>query len=138
MPLAVIGAGLGRTGTNSLKVALERLLRGRCYHTHEVVLNLDHVPLWQRAFAVGDGDWNALFDGYSAAVDWPACRFWPQLARRFPEALIVLSTRHSAEEWWTSADKTVFASMERGPLSWPRGLVPNDGSRDAAVHGPME
>jgi hypothetical protein len=114
--LKVIGAGLGRTGTNSLKIALERLLGGRCYHTHELVLNLQHVPLWQQAFDTGDGEWDAIFDDYVATVDWPGCRFWPQLLATYPDALVVLSTRNSAEEWWASAERTVFASMKRGPL----------------------
>lgn len=114
--LLAIGAGLGRTGTNSLKAALERLTGGACYHTHEVLLNLDHVPIWEHAFEAGDGDWDALFAGYTAAVDWPACRFWRELAQLAPNAPIILSTRQTAEEWWASAQPTVFASMRRGPL----------------------
>jgi hypothetical protein len=114
--LRVIGAGLGRTGTNSLKLALERLLAGACYHTHEVVLNLHHVPLWQDAVRADDGHWDRIFAGYRATVDWPACRLWPQLMRKYPDALVLLSTRDTAEQWWDSASQTVFASMKRGPL----------------------
>jgi hypothetical protein len=114
--LEVIGAGLGRTGTNSLKVALERLLGGPCYHTHEVILNLDHVALWQQAFDGGGRDWGALYDGYAATVDWPGCTWWRELATVYPDSVVVLSTRASAQEWWASAADTVFASMKRGPL----------------------
>jgi hypothetical protein len=80
------------------------------------LLNLDHVALWEHAFETGHGDWDALFDGYTAAVDWPACRFWRELADLSPGASIILSTRSTAEEWWSSAERTVFASMRRGPL----------------------
>jgi hypothetical protein len=116
MVLLAIGAGLGRTGTNSLKAALERLTGCPCYHTHEVLLNLDHVMLWQQAFQRGEGDWDAIFGRYVATVDWPGCAFWSQLAARYPEAPIILSTRATSEEWWASAQDTVFASMKRGPL----------------------
>jgi hypothetical protein len=116
MTLAVIGAGLGRTGSNSLKVALERLLGAPCYHTHEVILNLDHVAVWQAAFDGSEPDWDRLLTGYAAAVDWPACKWWRQLADRAADALVVLSTRASSQEWWDSAVPTVFASMKRGPL----------------------
>jgi hypothetical protein len=116
MTLLAIGAGLGRTGTNSLKAAIEHLTGGRCYHTHEVLLNLDHVQRWQFAFENGDADWDAMFDGYVATVDWPGCRFWEQLADRYPNAPVILSARHSGEAWWASAEPTVFASMKRGPL----------------------
>jgi hypothetical protein len=116
MTLVAIGAGLGRTGTNSLKSAIERLTGGSCYHTHEVLLNLGYVQPWQDAFENGDAHWDAIFDGYVATVDWPGCRFWAQLAERYPDAAIILSTRENADEWWASAERTVFASMERGPL----------------------
>jgi hypothetical protein len=116
MTLRVIGAGLGRTGTNSLKLALEQLLGEPCYHTHEVVLNLDHVPLWQHAFQTGNADWETIFDGYGATVDWPGCCFWRDLSSMYPEALVVLSARSNPDEWWASAQRTVFASMNRGPL----------------------
>ena len=32
-----MGAGVGRTGTESLKLGLERLLGGPCYHMLEVI-----------------------------------------------------------------------------------------------------
>ena len=37
MTLKVIGAGFGRTGTNSLKLALEQLGFGPCHHMFEVI-----------------------------------------------------------------------------------------------------
>ena len=87
MTLRVVGAGLGRTGTMSLKVALERLLGGRCYHMAEVMNRPEHVPLWRQAAGGTLPDWNELFRGYRAAVDWPACSFWPELSKAFPDAI---------------------------------------------------
>jgi len=107
MTLRVVGAGLGRTGTLSLKLALERLLGAPCYHMLEVFAHPEHVALWHAAARGEPVDWRALFAGYAAAVDWPVGSFWPEVSDAFPEALIVLSTR-SAESWWQSASQTIF------------------------------
>ncbi len=112
MALRVIGAGLGRTGTLSLKGALERLLGAPCYHMFEAVQHPEHVARW-RAAARGElPDWDRLFDGFAAAVDWPASAFWRELSEAYPDAPIVLSTR-SAESWWASASQTIFAVQDR-------------------------
>jgi len=76
MSLRVVGAGLGRTGTNSLKLALERLLGGPCYHMLEVFPRPHHFPYW---IAAGKGDmpdWDKLFEGFVATVDWPSTSWW--------------------------------------------------------------
>jgi len=108
MSLRVIGAGLGRTGTMSLKGALERLLGAPCYHMIEVFPRPAHFGLWTAAARGEPVDWHALFDGFQATVDWPASAFWKEIAQAFPEALILLSTRDSAESWWKSASQTIF------------------------------
>ena len=107
MTLQVIGAGVGRTGTMSLKLGLERLLGAPCYHMAEVFTHPEHIPLWHAAARGEPVDWRALFSGYAAAVDWPVGSFWPEVAAAFPDALILLSTR-SAESWWQSASQTIF------------------------------
>jgi hypothetical protein len=112
MPLRVVGAGLGRTGTLSLKLALERLLGAPCYHMTEVFAHPDHVALWHAAARAEPVDWHALFAGYAAAVDWPVGSFWPEVSEAFPEAWIVLSTR-SAESWWQSASQTIFPTSAK-------------------------
>jgi hypothetical protein len=99
MTLQVVGAGLGRTGTHSLKLALERLLGGPCYHMVEVFGHPEHVDVWRRAALGETVDWDALFDGYVACVDWPGGSFWHELADAYPEAPILLSTRDSADTW---------------------------------------
>lgn len=114
MTLRVVGAGLGRTGTHSLKVALEQLLGAPCYHMLEVLARPGSVDVWQDALDGKPVDWYALMDGYAAAVDWPVVAFWPELADAFPDAIVLLSTRSSAQAWWKSADDTIFAVGRRG------------------------
>lgn len=110
MALKVVGAGLGRTGTMSLKMGLEKLLGGPCYHMYEVFQHLDHVPLWHDAALDKPVDWDKIFDGYVAAVDWPVGAFWKEISDFYPDSLIVLSSR-DPEKWWTSAHETIFKSI---------------------------
>lgn len=118
MSLRVIGAGVGRTGTNSLQLALQQLLGGSCYHMHEVFPRPDDIPVWHDAALGQMPDWPAFLSAFTAAVDWPASAFWCELATAFPRALIVLSTRRDAETWWQSASGTIFPATlaaEDGP-----------------------
>lgn len=107
LPLQVIGAGVGRTGTSSLTAALSRLLGGPCYHFEEVIRSPEHVALWRRALGNELHDWEAIFSGYAATTDWPGAAFWEPLSHAYPDALVVLSTRNSAEEWFASARATI-------------------------------
>ncbi len=107
MALKVIGAGLGRTGTHSLKIALEKLLGGTCYHMVEVFQHPEHMPLWLEAARGTLKDWSWLGDNYTAEVDWPASAFYKELMEEYPDALVLLSTR-SPESWWKSASNTIF------------------------------
>jgi hypothetical protein len=111
--LRVVGAGLPRTGTRSLKDALELLLGGRCYHMAEVFRNLEDVPAWRAALRGDEVDWSSFPPDCVAAVDWPASAFWRELAAANPEALIVLSTRDSAAQWWESADATILPVLRQ-------------------------
>ncbi|GLZ78857.1 sulfotransferase family protein [Actinorhabdospora filicis] len=111
--LRVIGAGLPRTGTSTLKAALPMLVGGSCYHMTEVFEHPDHLEGW-KAVTEGDTDrLDGLLDGYTSAVDWPASAYWPQLAEANPEALIVLSVRDDGPTWWGSMDATVMAQAYR-------------------------
>ena len=107
MTLKVIGAGFGRTATASLKYALETLLEGPCYHVSEVLGKPGHVDLWLDA-AAGRPDWDAIFDGYAATVDFPASNYWRELAQAFPDAKILLSLR-DAGRWFQSTQETIFS-----------------------------
>jgi hypothetical protein len=114
MELQVVGAGLGRTGTHSLKVALEQLLGGPCYHMVEVFGRPDQRGTWAAAVRGEDVDWASFLAPYRATVDWPAAAFWQELSVAAPDAVIVLSTRDS-DAWWKSASETIFAVLSRGP-----------------------
>lgn len=117
MELRVLGAGLGRTGTLSLKLALERLLGEPCYHMVELFSHPGHVALWHGAARGEMPDWRELFRDYGAAVDFPVAVFWPELSDSFPEALVVLSLR-DPESWWRSASSTIFPDVLRAEGPW--------------------
>jgi hypothetical protein len=123
MNLRVVGAGLPRTGTASLGVALEHLLGGRIYRMSMIPGHpFDLGSGWNQALAGGTPDWGQLLDGYIAAVDWPASMFWRELSEANPDALVLLSVRDTAETWWHSADETFlpFARMALAP-DWNEG-----------------
>jgi hypothetical protein len=121
--LRVVGAGVGRTGTHSLKIALEKLLGGQCYHMIECFPRPDHPGTWLAAMNGEDVDYGALLGGFVAAVDWPACTMWRDLADANPDAIILLSTREP-ESWWRSCENTIFQAitraMEGEPNDWTR------------------
>ena len=93
MSLKVIGAGFGRTGTLSLKAALEELRLGPCYHMIEVNAHPEHDALWL-ALAKGESsDWRPMLQGYASTVDWPTTYVWKELAAANPQAKIILTLR---------------------------------------------
>jgi len=118
MKLDVVGAGLGRTGTQSLKLALEELGVGPCYHMMEVFGNTEHIPLWAAATRGEAPDWDDLFGNYRSTVDWPACAFWRELAEKNPNAKVLLSVRDS-DAWYESFYNTIYQSMLREPPPKP-------------------
>ena len=121
MTLKVISAGFGRTGTMSLKLALEQLGLGPCHHMIEVIGNGEkQVPLWNDVLA-GKPDFDAIYDGYNSAVDWPSAAFWKDLADYYPDAKIILSSR-SAESWYNSISETILAAVW-APENWPPQAV---------------
>lgn len=112
MALDVIGAGFGRTGTLSLKTALEHLGFERCHHMMEVMANPAQAPVWTAACRGERVDFDALLAGYRATVDWPACVFWRELMAAYPDAKILLSVRPSAR-WFASFRSTIYEVMTR-------------------------
>jgi hypothetical protein len=118
MELEVVGAGFGRTGTQSLKLALEELGVGPCYHMMEVFGNTEHIPLWAAATRGETPDWDALFANYRSTVDWPGCAFWRDLAAKNPNARILLSYRNS-DDWYDSFHNTIYQAMTRDPPPEP-------------------
>ena len=98
--MKVIGAGFGRTGTMSLKVALETLGFDPCYHMTEVFAHPDHAGFWISAWREEPADWDGILGEYEAAVDWPACTFYEELMERNPDAKVILSVRDPSELPW--------------------------------------
>ena len=114
MALKVVGAGVGRTGTNSLKLALERLTGDPCHHMFELFGDPEQIPLWTDAIEGRPVDWSTHPVGYTCLVDWPGASFWPELSAANPEALVLLSVR-SPESWYTSASNTIFQVFDNAP-----------------------
>jgi hypothetical protein len=110
MSLKVVGAGVGRTGTHSLKIALEQLLGGPCHHMVDVLVDPTQRSGWIDAIEGRPVDWDTVLAGYVAVVDWPGCSFWPELSAAYPDALVLLSTR-DPESWYRSASNTIFQSL---------------------------
>jgi hypothetical protein len=94
-----------------LKLALEELLGGSCYHMLEVRERPDDPDVWGEAYGGTQPDWRAFFDGYQATVDWPAAPFWKELSDAFPDAPILLSVR-DADSWWKSCSTTIFIALD--------------------------
>ena len=109
MSLKVIGAGFGRTGTTSLKAALERLGFNRCYHMFEFMEHPEHAKYWDAASKGKPVDWDALFEGYQSTLDWPGCSYYQELMQRYPDAKVLLTVR-DPEKWYQSAQKTIFSA----------------------------
>ena len=141
MPLDVIGAGLGRTGTTSLKLALERLGFSRCHHMTELFAYPETGALWEAAAEGKPVDWEILLAGYRATTDWPACHFYRELARFYPNAKVILTVR-DAESWFRSTQSTIFrpehiVKLEKRPNGGflKKGIMPTfDGRLNDREH----
>jgi sulfotransferase family protein len=104
----VIGVGLGRTGTNSLKEALEQLGFGPCYHMFNVVEQPYRIRHWQAAVDGRPVDWDEVFAGYESVLDFPSAVFWRDIVRHYPDAPVILTVR-DPERWYESAARTIFS-----------------------------
>ena len=122
MTLKVIGTGFGRTGTDSMREALDMLGFGPCHHMYEVMAHEEQKRLW-RAFVQGTPTpWDQLFEGYSSCIDWPSAHYWPELIRAYPQARVIL-THRSAESWWASFEKTIVEGLRQSTDPASLGLA---------------
>lgn len=110
--LRIIGAGFGRTGTLSLRQALERLGYAPCDHMQENFAHPERFALWGGAYrqklAGAAIDWRPLLNGYQAILDWPGVYFWRELCTAHPEARVILTVR-DADRWVDSMQSTILA-----------------------------
>lgn len=111
MTLKVIGTGFGRTGTDSMREALNILGFGPCHHMHELMNNETQKQLWYDHATGKNPGWDKLFNGYNSCVDWPSASYWRDLIVEYPDAKVILTWR-SAESWWTSFEKTILPHMQ--------------------------
>ncbi|MEO3811828.1 sulfotransferase family protein [Sphaerisporangium sp. B11E5] len=110
--MKVIGVGFGRTGTTSLKAALELLGYGPCYHMFDIVEEPSRITTWIDA-AEGRGvDWDRAFQGFASAVDFPVAAFWRELTAHYPDTRVILTVR-DAGAWYDSATRTIFKKARR-------------------------
>ncbi|KAI4263814.1 MAG: hypothetical protein L6R42_001050 [Xanthoria sp. 1 TBL-2021] len=122
--LQVIGAGLPRTGTSSLKAALEFLGFDPCHHMVECFNKPEHSVLFTNLINAKTNP-NTTPDelnlqtaalkkglrGYRAAVDAPTCEVYEEMLAIFPNAKVILSVRDSKEQWWKSFNDTVGVQL---------------------------
>lgn len=134
--LKVIGTGLGRTGTHSLKLALEHLGFGKCYHMMELFQNPQGLKYFKRAEKNELVNWDELFKGYSAAVDYPVARYYKQITQFYPEAKVIHTIR-DPEEWYESASSTIFWASKPYSLKILKLAVHLPFSREARKRIPV-
>lgn len=127
MTISLIGAGYGRTGTLSLKSALETLGYNKCHHMIEVINNPGEPERWMQAIDAQTVDWESLLEGYQATVDWPACHFYRELADYYPKAKVLLSIRDPLE-WFESISATTLRVIRKRMQSSEPGQPKNLGS----------
>jgi hypothetical protein len=121
--LKVIGAGFGRTGTSSLKTALEQLGFGPCHHMEEVFRHPEQIPLWV-AVARGEAvDWDAVFRGYESAVDFPTSYWYREIMAHWPDARVILTVR-DPDGWYRSTRATIYAINRDIPNRWVARFFP--------------
>lgn len=119
--LKIIGAGLGRTGTDSVQAALERLGFGPCHHMKELFVNPSSIRGWLDAATGGPADWDQLLAGYGSAVDWPSVSFWRELAAAYPQAKVLLTVR-DPQRWYDSVADTLYRSRYESVVEMPPAL----------------
>ncbi len=112
--MQVIGAGFGRTGTLSLKNALEELGVGPCYHMVEALWgDTSRIETWKEAAQGNQVDWQHLLAGFESTVDWPGCTFYEPLMHEFPDAKVLLTVR-DPDAWYESARDSIYATLIAG------------------------
>lgn len=127
MTISLIGAGYGRTGTLSLKSALETLGYNKCHHMIEVINNPGEPERWLQAIDATNVNWESLLEGYEATVDWPACHFYKELADYYPKAKVLLSIRDPLA-WFESMSATTLGVIRKRMQASEAGQQKNLGA----------
>jgi hypothetical protein len=117
--MKIIGAGFGRSGTMSIKSALDQLGYGPCYHMKITLKRYHHMQFFMRAWAGKKVNWKKFFHRYNSVVDWPACSFYKDLMNEFPDAKVLLNIR-DPEAWYSSMKETIYAIQPAFPWWFPK------------------
>jgi len=120
--MKVIGSGFGRTGTLSMKYALEELGFDPCYHMQEVVKNPSHLKLWHDIVMGKPKNWDKIFTGFRATVDFPASIYYKELMEKYPDAKVVHTIR-DPERWYNSTHETIYQVGFVFP-TWVKTIIP--------------
>ncbi len=112
--MQVIGSGFGRTGTGSLKVALEQLGFGPCYHMDVVIKDPPRFEAWNKLTQGGSADWDAIFEGFESTVDFPACQYYKELMAAYPDAKVIHTVR-DPQRWYESFYETIYYGKDMFP-----------------------
>ena len=112
MSIKIIGAGFPRTGTLTLKNALETLGFEKTYHYKDLIANPKKLKYWQELENYGNTDFDKLFDGFEASVDFPGYPYYKVLLNKYPDAKVIL-TKRNFENWYESTQKTIWQSAHK-------------------------
>jgi hypothetical protein len=134
-PLKVIGAGFGRTGTESLKQALEQLGFGKCYHMFELMKNPEHLAEWETLERGETPNYDLLFRDYQSCTDFPAALYYREFMQQYPNSKVVLTVR-DADKWYESATNTILREIPSFFLALIRffGLFSKTAQAYPAIH----
>ena len=113
--MKVICAGWGRTGTRSLKFALEKLLRQPSYHMQNILLNKKDAKIWHDSIFKKNEEfkWDKIYKGYGACLDFPSCNYYKELMEAYPESKVILTIRED-ESWiksWNVLNNQILKSL---------------------------
>ncbi|ADD41821.1 sulfotransferase family protein [Stackebrandtia nassauensis] len=114
--LTVIGASFGRTGTASVRFALEQLGFGPCHHIRHLFASDRHARDWLRVAEGEPADWHRLLFGFAATIAWPASCYWRELAEANPSAKVLLVHRDPSD-WYASVARTLYRRRPKRPVA---------------------
>ncbi len=119
MSIKIIGAGFPRTGTSTLKECLQILGYSKTYHMKELLVNPEDLHYWTTLKETGTTDWDKLYNGFAATVDFPGYPWYKQHMKQYPDAKVILTVR-PFEKWYTSINSTI---KNAGPKTLPQKLM---------------
>ncbi len=116
--------GFLRTGTTSLKLALEQLGFGECYHMRVLNAEPGRAADWVAAARDPESaDWDRIFSGFTSSVGSPGAAFWREIVDAYPDAKVIVTVRDPGD-WYDSAAQTIAAAMKPSLpvrlLTWTR------------------